>query len=162
MGEKLILDPCCGSRMMWFDKHNPLVVFGDIRDETHVLCDGRNLEIKPDVVMDFTNIPFPDETFRMVVLDPPHMKKLGRNTWMAMKYGVLAPSWETDIKAAVDESMRVLKDYGVLIFKWNEAQINLNQVLSVLNHKPLFGHTSGKHGKTKWLSFIKIPKHPAP
>ena len=25
-----ILDPCCGSRMMWFDKANPDVVFGDM------------------------------------------------------------------------------------------------------------------------------------
>ncbi|MFI7931290.1 SAM-dependent methyltransferase, partial [Acinetobacter baumannii] len=25
-----ILDPCCGSRMMWFDRNNPNVVYGDI------------------------------------------------------------------------------------------------------------------------------------
>lgn len=29
-----ILDPCCGSRMMYFDKQNPDVIFGDIRKET--------------------------------------------------------------------------------------------------------------------------------
>lgn len=27
--DKLILDACCGSRMFWFDKHNPLVLFVD-------------------------------------------------------------------------------------------------------------------------------------
>lgn len=31
--DKLILDACCGPRMMWFDKQNPLAVFMDIRDE---------------------------------------------------------------------------------------------------------------------------------
>lgn len=28
-----VLDPCCGSRMMWFDRKNPDVVFGDRRAE---------------------------------------------------------------------------------------------------------------------------------
>ena len=30
---KLILDACCGSRMFWFDKHNPLALFVDKRSE---------------------------------------------------------------------------------------------------------------------------------
>ena len=30
---KIILDACCGSRMSWFDKENPLALFADIRDE---------------------------------------------------------------------------------------------------------------------------------
>ena len=45
-----VLDPCCGSRMMWFDKQ-------DQRTESHILSDGRALEIKPDVKLDFTNLP---------------------------------------------------------------------------------------------------------
>lgn len=50
---KAILDACCGSRMFWFDRRHPDVVFMDRREETHMLCDGRTLEIKPDVVGDF-------------------------------------------------------------------------------------------------------------
>ena len=153
--DKLILDACCGSRMFWFDKSNPDVLFADIRTENHILCDGRKLEIKPDIEIDFTKMPFEDNTFQMVVIDPPHMKKLGNNTWMAKKYGVLLPTWETDIRAAVDECMRVLKPLGILIFKWNEAQIKLNKVLSSISHKPLFGHVTGKHGRTIWMAFMK-------
>ena len=37
--------------MMWFDKQNPLAMFMDIRDEECTLCDGRNLEVHPDVVL---------------------------------------------------------------------------------------------------------------
>lgn len=59
---KAILDACCGSRMFWFDRRHPDVVFMDCREETHTLCDGRTLEIKPDVVGDFR------ECFR--VLEP--------------------------------------------------------------------------------------------
>ena len=153
--DKIILDACCGSRMFWFDKQNPDVLFTDIRTEEHTLCDGRTLEIKPDMEMDFTEMPFDDETFKMVVFDPPHMNKLGKNTWMAQKYGVLLPSWETDIRAGFEECMRVLKTDGVLIFKWNEAQITLNKVLEVIKTKPLFGHVTGKHGRTIWMCFMK-------
>ncbi|SDS33197.1 hypothetical protein [Pseudomonas sp. bs2935] len=39
-----VLDPCSASRMMWFDKGDQRALFGDIRDEEHVLCDGRVLK----------------------------------------------------------------------------------------------------------------------
>lgn len=141
--------------MFWFDKTNPNVVFADIRSEDYTLCDGRMLEVRPDIVADFRNMPFEDNSFKMVVFDPPHLKKLGQNTWMAQKYGVLLPTWETDIRAGFDECMRVLEPNGVLIFKWNEAQVTLNKVLQVIKKQPLFGHTTGKHGRTIWLAFMK-------
>ncbi len=156
---KKILDVCCGSKMFWFDKNNPDVIFGDIRVESHILCDGRQLEINPDIKMDFRNIPFPDNSFKLIVFDPPHLKDLGKDTWMAKKYGVLFNTWESDIKQGFSESFRVLELNGILIFKWNEIQIKLSQVLSLIPYKPLFGHTTGKHGRTIWLCFMKMVNH---
>jgi len=158
MKGKRVLDVTSGARMMWFDKNNQDVMFTDIRSVDLVLCDGRALNINPDIEVDFRDLPFSDDSFHLVVFDPPHLEKLGQKTWMAQKYGVLLPTWETDIKRGFDECMRVLKPNGVLIFKWNEAQINLNQVLKVIGERPLFGHTSGKHGKTKWMTFMKTDK----
>lgn len=152
---KQILDACCGSKMMWFDKENPNVLFADKRTETHTLCDGRVLKIQPDIEIDFTNMPFENESFSLVVFDPPHLNKLGKKSWMAKKYGVLLPTWETDIKAGFDECMRVLKPNGTLIFKWNENQIKINKIIEVIGQKPLFGHPSGKHGQTIWMTFFK-------
>lgn len=152
---KKILDACCGSRMFWFDKNNPDVLFQDIRSEEHILCDGRRLEVKPDIVADFRNMPYESNSFKLVVFDPPHLNKLGQDTWMAKKYGTLLPTWEQDIKLGFDECMRVLDKDGVLIFKWNEIQIKLSQILNLIPYKPLFGHVSGKHGRTIWLAFIK-------
>lgn len=152
---KHILDCCCGSRMFWFDKKNTDVLFCDIRELETELCDGRTLKIEPDLISDFRNMPFPDNSFKMVVFDPPHLHKLGQGTWMAQKYGVLFPTWETDIKAGFDEAMRVLEPYGTLIFKWNEIQIKTAKILDVIGVQPLFGHPSGKHGRTKWMAFMK-------
>ena len=50
----------------------------------------------------------------------------------------------------------VLEDYGVLIFKWNEDQITVREVLEAIERQPLFGHTTGRHGKTMWMCFMKF------
>lgn len=147
-----ILDACCGSKMFWFDKDNDDVLFMDIREEKHVLCDNRTLEVKPDVVADFRNMPFADESFYMVVFDPPHLKQVGENSWLAKKYGKLDELWNIDIKQGFDECMRVLKPNGTLIFKWNEEQISLKEILEVIDIQPLFGN---RRAKTHWLVFMK-------
>lgn len=162
MKNKLILDACCGSRMFWFDKENPNVLFGDIRTEDHTLCDGRELHISPDIEMDFTDMPFPDKHFKAVFFDPPHLKSLGKNSWMAKKYGVLLPTWEHDISAGFAECFRVLDDFGMLIFKWNEIQIKTSKILSLTPYNPLVLHPSGKSAKTHWICFMKMPLTPYP
>jgi phage methyltransferase len=57
--------------MFWFDKDNPAAVFMDNRSFAQNLCDARRFEVKPDLIADFREIPFPDESFRLVVFDPP-------------------------------------------------------------------------------------------
>lgn len=155
MEGKFILDACCGGKMFWFDKSNPNVLFADIRDADEVLHDGRVVKIKPDIVADFRNLPFEDNTFKMVIFDPPHLKSLGKNSRLAAKYGKLLPTWELDIKAGFSECMRVLQPFGVLIFKWNETQIKVSQILELVEEPPLLGHMSGKASKTHWLTFMK-------
>ena len=153
---KPVIDVCCGSRMFYFDKQDNRVLFCDKRNESHILCDGRTLEIKPDVQLDFTNLPFPDETFHLVCFDPPHLVKVGHNSWLAKKYGQLNKStWQEDLKAGFSECFRILKTNGTLIFKWNETDIPVKDILSLTEHKPLFGHISGKRSNTHWISFIK-------
>ena len=152
-----ILDPCCGSRMFWFNPKNQAVLFGDIREESHVLCDGRALDIKPDVKMDFRNMPFPDASFKLVSFDPPHLRKAGKFSWLGLKYGVLGQDWRDDLAKGFTECFRVLAPDGILIFKWCEVQIKVSEVLALTEHKPLFGHKSGKRMDTHWMTFIKPP-----
>lgn len=104
-------------------------------------------------------MPFLDESFKLVVFDPPHLLKAGKDSWLAKKYGKLPEDWPRVIKKGIDECFRVLEDYGVLIFKWNEDQITVREVLEVIGRKPLFGHTTGRHGKTMWMCFMKLPNN---
>jgi hypothetical protein len=152
---KQVIDVCCGSKMFWFDKNNPNVIFADIRKEEHTLCDGRKLEINPDILMDFTNIPFPDNFFKVVVFDPPHLNRLGHNSWMAKKYGKLHKNYETMLADGFKECFRILDVNGILIFKWNETQIKTSDILKLTEHKPLVGHISGKRSNTHWITFMK-------
>src|SRR5690554_6246498 len=116
----LILDACCGSRMFWLDKENPNCFFIDKRSETVEARDSscksgfRNTAVKPDLVADFTDMRFEDESFAMVVIDPPHLKALGQNSWMAKKYGRFPNDWEFMISKAFGECMRVLTRPGTL------------------------------------------------
>ena len=149
---KAILDATAGSRMIWFDKHNPDALYMDNRQLTTILCDGRALNINPDIIADFRNMPFDDESFYLVVFDPPHLLKAGDNSWLAKKYGKLNDNWKEDINKGFDECMRVLKPNGTLIFKWNEEQVKLKDVLATTQYKPLFGN---KRSKTHWITFMK-------
>lgn len=153
---KRILDACCGSRMFWFDKKNPDVDFCDIRTLDTTLSDGRSLKVNPDIICDFTNLPMSDNTYYLVVFDPPHLIKVGDTSWLAQKYGKLSKdNWQDTIKQGFDECMRVLKPNGTLIFKWNETDIKTSDIIKVIGKEPLFGHKSGKREKTHWLCFMK-------
>ncbi|MQT97840.1 class I SAM-dependent methyltransferase [Pseudomonas helleri] len=150
-----ILDPCCGSRMFWFDKDDQRTLFGDIRDEQHVLCDGRALNVEPNVIMDFRSLPFEDGAFKLVVFDPPHLTRAGRDSWLRAKYGILTSDWRDDLSKGFAECFRVLATDGVLIFKWNETQVKVSEILALTDQRPLFGHKSGKREKTHWITFMK-------
>lgn len=139
--------------MFWFDKNHPAAVFMDNRQLKDTLCDGRTLEIKPDVLADFRAIPYPDNSFYLVVFDPPHLKNAGKNSWLGKKYGILEPTWREDIKQGFAEGMRVLKPFGTLVFKWNEDQIKLKEIMPLFSRRPLFGH---KSNKTHFLVFMKL------
>lgn len=151
-GEKKILDACCGSRMFWFNRNNPDVIFADNRQLETTLCDGRTLVIEPDMIIDFRHMPFNDNTFNLVVFDPPHLIHAGQNSWLAKKYGTLPSDWKPYLKAGFDECMRVLKPGHTLIMKWNEQQIKTADMLKAIEHEPLFGD---RRSKTRWLCFMK-------
>lgn len=153
---KKVLDPCCGGRMFWFDKHDSRVLFGDVRDEGFELCDGRRFEVRPDRLMDYRHLPFGDGSFRLVVFDPPHLRHVGASSYMARKYGSLPEDgWSDYLRQGFAECFRVLEREGILVFKWNETQIPISQVLACTPEKPLFGNRQPRQTGTHWIVFMK-------
>lgn len=169
---KPILDACCGGRMFYFDKHNPNVLFQDIRKVDTHLCDGRHFVVNPDVVADFRHMPYPDNTFRLVVFDPPHLMRNIKGCtfediyckdgkarppgWQEVKYGSLPNAdWKEMLRLGFKECFRVLINGGFLIFKWNDTDKPVSEILKLTDQKPIFGHLSGKRSNTHWIVFMK-------
>lgn len=157
--EKIILDACCAGRTIWFNKKHPHTLYIDKRIAKKGHRKHRpNHEVNPDVVMDFRSLDLPDKQFKLVVWDPPHLKSLGETSDLRKAYGSLnKETWPYDLSKGFQECWRVLDDYGVLIFKWNEQEILLRKILALFKETPLFGHTTGSNSKTHWMCFMKIP-----
>lgn len=161
--EKKILDVTCGSRTIWFNKQHPAAIYCDKRREIMSGLwksgDGnseRHCLVEPDVVCDFTDLPFPDEAFSLVVFDPPHLIRAKKTSWLVKKYGKLDDTWPQMLHDGFAECMRVLKPDGVLIFKWSEHDIPAKKVWDAIGATPLFGHHSGKKSMTFWGCFMKL------
>lgn len=120
--EKKILDVTCGSRTIWFNKNHPNALYCDRRNEEYELYFGkshtnlRKCYVHPDVQCDFTKLPFEDNSFSLVVFDPPpsywgkrncvvgqEIRKTGRNMatdasrWISRVYACAEGGWSFDI-----------------------------------------------------------------
>ena len=158
LGFPPVLDACCGPKMMWFDRQGARCLFADIRAETHITDKrpGRSpVEIAPDVISDFSDMGFPDESFWLVVFDPPHIIRNAPLGWITKKYGVLSGEWREMLRLGFSECFRVLKPNGTLIFKWSDSNVPVSEILKLTPEKPLFGHRSGKQSATHWIAFMK-------
>lgn len=160
--QKYILDVCCGCRQFWFEKTHPNVIYMDLRREKPGFIDVRpNKEIKPNILADFRQIPFSNNTFKLVIMDPPHIIADGPLFRMTKEYGWLEQnSWWQDIRDGVNECWRVLDEFGILIFKWNEASIKRVHILNAIGKKPLIGHPVLSKIGTHWFTFMKISDSP--
>ena len=124
VGQGLILDPTCGIRIMHKNLFNkPLFhekyefVFGDI-----------DRGCKPQINLDCRKLPFRDNSFDCVILDPPYLqhepteRKFGGRLGRFKEYGFHnRPTTRMDfydlIEKSVNESVKVLKKGGILIIK---------------------------------------------
>lgn len=156
---KKIIDICCGGRMFRYDKSNPHVHFMDIRELPKWCIKQRpSFCIQPDEIGDFRKINHSDKSFKIVVMDPPHMRSVWETSRMAKKYGKVSKERKEDMNLGFMESMRILEDYGLLIFKRNEHEIPLSDVIKLFPIKPSLWQRTSKNNKTIWLIYIKTPE----
>jgi hypothetical protein len=92
------------------------------------------------------------------VFDPPHLIRINDDAYMKIKFERLPDDWMQVLHDGFKECMRVLDDYGTLIFKWSEIQIPTREVIEAVGQQPLFGHISGRKSNTHWMTFMKLPK----
>lgn len=149
-----ILDASCAGKHLWVNKKHFDVVYVDRRILPRGTIPIRpNWCVQPDVCADFTALPFADQSFDMVVYDPPHIIRANPSkSFLRTKYGELhRDTWQTTLRAGFDECWRVLCEPGFLHMKWGNGSVALAEVLSLFPVQPLF---KNKHAVT-WSVFAK-------
>jgi hypothetical protein len=154
-----IFDMCCGVKAMYFHKNHPLVLYSDQRKEEKGFYPYReNYDVNPDVINDFRNLPYEDESFYHVIFDPPHLFK-NPQVRLTIPYGHLnKDTWKDDIRKGFQEGWRILKQGGTMIMKWNEMNISRKNLLKILPQNPIYGHPPKSKNKTHWMIFYKEVK----
>lgn len=161
-----ILDATCGGRSIWHDNHkehnNALYIDKREREPGFHGHEGRTYGIDPDEVQDFRDLPYADQSFNLVVFDPPHVIRDGGMEDLAgqvqKKYGALhAETWQHDLRQGFEELWRVLTPGGTLVFKFADRAADFDEVLNVLPRDPLFGTVSRvcKTAENRWFVFYK-------
>jgi SAM-dependent methyltransferase len=139
----VILDATAGNRSIYRFKHSDNIIYLD-------RC--RELYIKPTIYGDDTMLPFRDKVFDTIIFDPPHFWRrsktrgiydipYGSKTAKAMGlfghtyYGNEQYKTKTQLLKYIHEAQRefhrVLKDDGILLFKWSEVEIPLEKILTL-------------------------------
>ena len=161
-----ILDATAGGRGIWCDgqKENDRTLFIDKRERDPGFCGqpNRYYQVQPDEVEDFRDLPYSDETFDLVVFDPPHtIRQNGMadlKGHVTKKYGALhAETWQDDIRRGFNEFFRVLRPGGTLVFKFADEAADFERVLELAPEPPLFGTRTkqSKQVETRWFVFHK-------
>lgn len=141
-----------GNRAIWFNRMHQDTVYVDVRREMH-----------PTVVCDTKSLPFIGQVFDLVVFDPPHMCH-GHGTSMAMTYGEFTPpEIRSTIKESSAEAFRVSTDAAFMAFKWNDHDVKLDRMLSLMEGwEPLFGHKTSVNNTRKTSTYwVLLRKRPA-
>ena len=164
-----ILDATCGGRSIWLpenkDREDTLYIDKrEVENPEYIEMGqdrGRTYTVEPDEVQDYRDLPYEDESFNLIVWDPPHvMRENGMQQLdgiIVRKYGALhAETWQHDLKKGFEELWRVLENNGILCFKFADDAADFKEVLDLFPVTPLFGTTINQNRtETRWFVFMK-------
>jgi hypothetical protein len=165
-----ILDATCGGRSIWHpeNKDREDTLYIDKRRENPGFTgqEGRTYAVQPDEIQDFRDLPYSDESFKLVVFDPPHViKENGMENlsgYVEKSYGALdAETWQHDIRKGFEELFRVLETGGTLVFKFADNAVDFKEVLDLAPVDPLLGTMTKKKSskcENRWFVFQKTEK----
>lgn len=154
-----ILDATCGSKGIWYQKNHPYVTFMDKRKGYFFYQypnspKKKEYHIEPDVVSEWKDAPWTNNTFDMIIFDPPHIIKNSEKGILSTKYTQLKPdTWRNDLRIGFKKLFDILKPDGIFILKWSECSAKKEEIFKLIPYRPLFGSRTGTNNH--WICFIK-------
>jgi hypothetical protein len=85
----------------------------------------------------------------------PDVSSRGGSRTLEVNPDVIEGDWREMLRRGFAECFRVLRPEGTLIFKWNEHEVPVSQILALTPERPLVGQRCGKTAKTHWMVFMK-------
>ena len=104
-------------------KHKILHPFGG-KAEFGIRCDIK-ADVEPDYICDAHDLPFADNTFDCVILDPPYSDELAERLYDTKKYGRLR------FRTYTAEAVRVCKEGGYVVVYHRSAAPSLRNTVMV-------------------------------
>ena len=136
-----ILDATAGLKGIWYQKDHPFVTFMDHRyingskqKTSNNIKNRRVIRIKPDVVAEWKDTPFPDNYFDMVVFDPPHMIRNKKCDHIFVeKYGMLHLSNYKQVKYYFNKIIeRSFSPFFIILSYYMCIKSNFNLNISIV------------------------------
>jgi len=133
----VILDVCVGSAGFYHNRHLKLeeefigidVRKGDFSYKSPSGWAQVRVVIKPTILADMKHLPFRENLFNMIIMDPPHTDA-GLTSWLALHYGTWSQKETIETLRKTNlEFKRVLKPHGSLILKLLPRQVPLYETL---------------------------------
>ena len=139
----MILDATAGNRLIWENKNSSNIIYLDF---------NKRLQVTPSIFGDNRHLPFKDKVFDTVFFDPPYASGYKTHFWSFANitefreygkwgecHGKIPQYYGIDlyknkshlfkyIFLALYEIFRVLKDDGMLWFKWNNFEIAFHKI----------------------------------
>jgi len=150
---------------MWYDgqKERSDTIYFDMRDELPGFTgqEGRTYSVEPDHMGDYRDLPYDNQSFKLVVFDPPHLTGNGMDDLsgrIRLSYGELdKETWKEDLTAGFMELWRVLEVGGTLVFKFADNDIYFSELFDCFPVDPLFGTTFKQRSgvETRYFTFFK-------
>jgi len=162
-----ILDATAGTRSIWYQKSNPFTLFMDKRYEKVYRRDEINInshtqrimKIYPDIIGNWERLPFKDNSFDIIIFDPPHLIKKNNGKIlqsMVKMYGFFyEDNYKYILETGIKELFRTLKPNGQFILKWCECDKPVEDIIKLFPYLPLFGSRTGQKNNNHWITFIK-------
>jgi len=167
----MILDATCGPKGMYHGLTRQFtteeIIFIDVRKGTFTSINypDKSVTVQPDILADDRHLPFRDNTFTLIIFDPPH-GQYSMKSYLGPRFGGLTSRELRYLFIYANiEFHRVLKTPGYLLikcvdsddydYKVKRAFTNFKLLLDI--KYPSQAHTKGSKTNTHWLLYVKRP-----
>lgn len=123
-----VLDPCCGSRMMWFDRQTPMPCLATSATAARPVRRPHPSD-RARCADGLHGPAVPRRHLQARCVRPPHLRHAGPKSWLRAKYGVLGDNWREDIRKGLQSASACWPTMACSSSSEAEDQVKIKEML---------------------------------